>query len=96
MLLFAMVCGTVPFKAPSMPDLHKLILKAEFVYPSSVSLSEGVRDLIGRLILLKPLERLTIPEILLHPWVAGSPGSASPDMQSSLFLEGEEHISEED
>jgi serine/threonine protein kinase len=38
-LLYAMLCGTVPFKAPNMPELHKLILKGDFVYP--VPLSDG-------------------------------------------------------
>ncbi len=61
MLLFAMVSGTVPFKAPSMPELHKLILKAQFSFPHGVTLSKGVRDLISRLIVLSPNERLTIP-----------------------------------
>ena len=70
-LLFAMVCGTVPFKASNMPDLHKLILKAEFSFPSSVKLSKGVKDLISRLIVLSPNKRLSIPEIMRHPWVRG-------------------------
>ncbi len=60
-LLFAMVCGTVPFKANNMPDLHKLILKAEFNFPSQLNISKGVRDLISKLIVLSPNKRLSIP-----------------------------------
>jgi serine/threonine protein kinase len=36
-LLFAIICGTVPFKAPNLEELHKLILKGEFVFPEYVS-----------------------------------------------------------
>ena len=36
-LLYAMLTGTVPFKAGNLQDLHKLILKGEFTIPSHVS-----------------------------------------------------------
>jgi serine/threonine protein kinase len=36
-LLFAMLCGTVPFKASNLEDLHKLILAGEFTFPSDLS-----------------------------------------------------------
>ena len=36
-LLFAMLCGTVPFKASYLDDLHKLILKGDFTFPNELS-----------------------------------------------------------
>jgi|TARA_B110000285_G_C15132351_1_gene624499 serine/threonine protein kinase len=36
-LLFAMLCGTVPFKASNLEDLHKLILKGDFTFPSELT-----------------------------------------------------------
>lgn len=36
-LLFAMLCGTVPFKASNLEDLHKLILKGEFSFPNELT-----------------------------------------------------------
>ena len=36
-LLFAMLCGTVPFKASNLEDLHKLILKGEFTFPNELT-----------------------------------------------------------
>ena len=33
-LLYAMVCGTVPFKAPTLPELHELIQKGVFKFPT--------------------------------------------------------------
>ncbi len=78
MLLYVMLCGTVPFKATNMKDLHKLIRLGQFKYPS-LDLSKGsfacgdkgvdAKSLIEGLIRLKPEERLTVPEILGHPWL---------------------------
>ena len=63
-----MVQGTVPFKASNIADLHELILKGNFDF-SVESVSEEVKDLIKRMIVLKPEKRITIPQMLSHPWV---------------------------
>ena len=36
-MLYAMLAGTVPFKANSMPDLHKVILRGKYVMPEFFS-----------------------------------------------------------
>lgn len=66
-VLYAMLYGTVPFKANTMNDLHRLILKAKYQLEDTAS--EEARDLIKKLLNRNPAERLTIPEILLHPWM---------------------------
>lgn len=66
-LLFAMLCGTVPFKAQNLEDLHKLILKGEFSFP--VELSSEAQTMVRGMIKLNPRERLTIPQILAHAWL---------------------------
>lgn len=70
-LLYAMVCGTVPFKAQSMRELHEVILKGHWDFPDHVfsQLSVEVKDLISQMLILDPYKRITIPEILSHPWV---------------------------
>lgn len=54
-----MLCGTVPFKAQNLEDLHKLILKGEFTFPLELS-SDAVAVVKG-MIKLNPHDRLTIP-----------------------------------
>ena len=45
-LLYAMLCGTVPFKANNMKDLHKLIKQGQFTY--AIDISKGnARVVIG-------------------------------------------------
>jgi serine/threonine protein kinase len=36
-LLYAMLCGTVPFKAPNLDELHKLILKGVWAFNIELS-----------------------------------------------------------
>ena len=66
-MLFAMLCGTVPFKAQNLEDLHKLILKGEFTYPCE--LSTEAQAIVRGMIKLNPRDRLTIPQILSHSWL---------------------------
>ena len=58
-LLFAMLCGTVPFKASNLEDLHKLILKGDFTFPSE--LTTEAQGLVRGMIVLEPKSRLTVP-----------------------------------
>ena len=62
-----MLCGTVPFKAPNLEELHKLILKGEFNFP--VELSPEAQDLIRKLIRLNPNDRITFPQMFSHAWL---------------------------
>ena len=64
-----MVQGTVPFKAQNITDLHKLILKGDFDFPVE-SVSAEVKDLVRKMIVLDPSKRISIPQMLNHPWVA--------------------------
>ena len=57
-LLYAMLCGTVPFKAPTMKELHKLILRGKYSVPNHVS--PEARNLMAGMINLVPANRLTI------------------------------------
>ena len=62
-----MLFGTVPFKAPTLEELHKLILAGDFTIPET--LSDDAKDLITGMIKLEPNQRLTIPQILAHVWL---------------------------
>jgi serine/threonine protein kinase len=66
-----MLCGTVPFKAQSMHELHHIIQSGSFEYPYNLVhvLSLEARDLINRMLIVNPKERISISEILKHPWI---------------------------
>ena len=66
-VLFAMLYGTVPFKAASMEELHSLILRG--VYTLKEDISAEARDMLRGLLEINPHKRLTVEEILKHPWL---------------------------
>lgn len=63
-----MLQGTVPFKANNIAELHKLILKGDFDF-SYPSISEDAKDIIRKMLVLIPENRISIPEMLNHPWL---------------------------
>lgn len=65
-ILYALLCGTLPFDDENIPNLFKKIKGGIYTLPSH--LSPGARDLIPRMLIVDPIKRITIPEIRLHPW----------------------------
>ncbi|PIA35643.1 hypothetical protein AQUCO_03500179v1 [Aquilegia coerulea] len=71
-ILYALLCGTLPFDDENIPNLFKKIKGGIYTLPSH--LSAGARDLIPRMLVVDPMKRMTIPEIRQHPWFqAGLP-----------------------
>ena len=70
-LLYAIVTGSVPFKADNIEDLHKIIIKGKFAIPNYVS--ESCKDLIRKMLQLNPYNRINIDAIGSHPWFDKSP-----------------------
>ena len=60
-ILYALLCGSLPFDDENIPNLFKKIKGGIYNLPSH--LSPGARDLIPRMLLVDPLKRITIPEI---------------------------------
>jgi serine/threonine protein kinase len=66
-VLYAMLYGTVPFKASNMNDLHKLIIKAKYTLKDDIC--EDAKSLLQGLLEPDPKKRLTIPQIKNHAWL---------------------------
>ncbi|QCE12612.1 SNF1-related protein kinase catalytic subunit alpha KIN10-like [Vigna unguiculata] len=65
-ILYALLCGTLPFDDENIPNLFKKIKGGIYTLPSH--LSPGARDLIPGMLVVDPMRRMTIPEIRQHPW----------------------------
>ena len=65
-VLFAMVCGYLPFEDPDNDILFKKILKCKIKYPDY--LSDMVIDLMKKILVVDPMKRITLDEIKLHPF----------------------------
>lgn len=65
--LFCLLCGRVPFEAHNEFELFQKITEEEVVIPDS--LDDEARDLLKRMLIKNPADRITIPEIKRHPFV---------------------------
>ena len=62
-----MLQGTVPFKAPNMKELLAVITTKGFSFP--VKISPEAKDLVERMLVVNPPDRISLPEILSHAWM---------------------------
>lgn len=65
-ILYALLCGTLPFDDENIPNLFKKIKGGIYTLPSHLSAS--ARDLIPRMLIVDPMKRMSIPDIRAHPW----------------------------
>ncbi|XP_072961648.1 SNF1-related protein kinase catalytic subunit alpha KIN10-like isoform X1 [Typha angustifolia] len=65
-ILYVLLCGRLPFDADNFPNLFKQIKEGLYTIPHHVS--PLARDLIIRILVVNPIERITIPQIREHPW----------------------------
>ena len=66
-VLYAMLSGTVPFKGNNLNELDDLIIKGKFNVINDIS--NDAKHLIKCLLEVDPKKRITINNILNHPWL---------------------------
>lgn len=79
-ILYAMVCGYLPFEDTNNDALYKKILEGKFAIPSFVS--DCCKDLIKQILIVDHTKRLTIQDIRNHPWF----GISSPNVYEGLLI----------
>jgi len=67
-ILYAMLTGRFPFA--DTPQLPRDVVNGNYVIPHKIS--KDARKLLRGMLCLKPEKRLTIAEILEHPWIKAS------------------------
>lgn len=65
-IVYALLCGTLPFDDESIPYLFRKIKGGIYILPSY--LSDTSKDLISKMLVTDPLKRINIDEIRRHPW----------------------------
>ncbi|XP_074279950.1 serine/threonine-protein kinase Aurora-3-like [Silene latifolia] len=61
--------GVAPFEAESQRDTFTRILKVDLKFPSSPAVSLEAKNLITRLLVKDSSKRLSLQQILEHPWI---------------------------
>ncbi|CAN8073623.1 unnamed protein product [Agarophyton chilense] len=65
-IVYALLCGTLPFDDESIPYLFRKIKGGLYILPSY--LSDLSKDLISKMLVTDPLKRINMDEIRKHPW----------------------------
>ena len=66
-VLYAMITGFFPFRGVNETELHKNILSGAF--PKLKDVSNELKDLLNKILEVNPNKRITIDNILKHPWI---------------------------
>ena len=82
-ILYAMLCGYLPFEEKSNDLLYKKITKGEFVTP--FYLSDSAKDLLRKVLNVNPERRLDIEGIKKHEWF--NIINPKPNLSEGLLIE---------
>jgi len=66
-LCYEFLVGEPPFDAPGKKATFKRISRVDLHFPDHVK--AGARDLILKLLVKNPKERIALPDVVKHPWV---------------------------
>ena len=89
-ILFAMLCGFLPFDHKDNDKLFMKILECKINYPKH--LSSEAKDLIKKILVPDPRKRITIPEIKKHPFYLK--GKEIFETNFTIYQVSQEDISE--
>jgi len=84
-VLYALLCGSLPFDDENVPNLFRKIKHGNFTLPGH--LSAEAKDLIVQMLVVDPTRRITFSQIRRHSWF-------QKDLPEYLAVPLKEHISE--
>ncbi|XP_041363351.1 LOW QUALITY PROTEIN: maternal embryonic leucine zipper kinase-like [Gigantopelta aegis] len=67
-LLYALLCGFLPFDDDKIPSLYRKIQSGKYDVPDW--LSSDSADLIAHMLKVDPKKRITVQQLLRHPWLS--------------------------
>lgn len=71
MVLYVLVCGSLPFDGPTLPSLRQRVLEGRFRIP--FFMSRDCETLIRRMLVVDPAKRISIAQIWQHRWMQADP-----------------------
>ncbi|CAN0495902.1 unnamed protein product [Ectocarpus sp. 12 AP-2014] len=68
-ILYTMLVGRPPYESTDVKSTYRRILANVYTFPDSVPVSDSAKDLVGRLLQVKPELRPSLDDILNHPFL---------------------------
>ena len=75
-ILYMMLTGSMPFRGGDgpagrrMPTMARAIMRCSYGFPAGTSVSLTVQDLLARIFVPIPEDRISLDQMLRHPWLA--------------------------
>lgn len=66
-LMYEMICGYLPFTENNVTKTYARIQKCDLIIPEY--LSSDAKDLLKKILVINPNDRLSLENILKHPWI---------------------------
>lgn len=67
--LYCLVFGKCPFEAETEYELFKIIPMQELEFPEQITVEDGLKDLLCKLLAKNVDQRITLDQVRNHPWV---------------------------
>ncbi|XP_012730541.2 serine/threonine-protein kinase SIK1 [Fundulus heteroclitus] len=81
-VLYVLVCGSLPFDAPSLPTLRQRVTEGRFRIP--FFMSQDCENLIRKMLMVDPAKRISVAQIKQHRWMLADPSAAHQTLSHSL------------
>ncbi|XP_062303529.1 serine/threonine-protein kinase SIK1-like isoform X2 [Osmerus eperlanus] len=91
-VLYVLVCGALPFDAPSLHMLRQKVTEGRFRIP--FFMSQDCESLVRRMLCLDPSKRITVAQIKQHRWLQADPTAAPLALHWPLAPEREPFVGE--
>lgn len=84
-IVFLLVHGYPPFNGEKQEQIFQKIKIGKYKFSKDIPLSDSVKDLINKLLVMKPEKRISASEALAHPWIAQA-AQVAPDVPISAAV----------
>ncbi|CAD8190766.1 unnamed protein product [Paramecium pentaurelia] len=72
-IIYTLLIGKPPFETSDVKTTYNKISQCQFNFPDHIQISENAKNLISRILVLDPSKRLTLDDILSHPFMTSNP-----------------------
>ncbi|XP_047456905.1 serine/threonine-protein kinase SIK1 [Mugil cephalus] len=81
-VLYVLVCGSLPFDGPSLPALRQRVTEGRFRIP--FFMSQDCENLIRKMLVVDPAKRISVAQIKQHRWMLADPTAVHQTLSHSL------------
>ena len=79
-IIFTMMVGKPPYESKDVKATYRRILSNSYTFPSHITMSDDLKSLIQSLLQLQPDARLSLQQVISHPFFTNCPSGQEEDL----------------